>query len=29
MYELGDAEDGLKSMFKDIAEDPSFDEMNL
>ena len=29
MYELEDAQDGLKSMFKDIAEDPEFDETDF
>jgi hypothetical protein len=29
MYELADAEDGLKSLLKDIAEDPEFDEIHF
>ena len=29
MYELEDAESGLKSLFKDIAENPSFDETDF
>ncbi|WP_310393541.1 hypothetical protein [Hymenobacter sp.] len=29
MYELEDAEDGLKSLFKDIAEDPEFGEVEF
>ena len=29
MYELEDAEDGLKSLFKDISADPEFDETDF